>query len=183
MKQFKQFIAEAFQGFWEILVDGEAVREKHKDQKAAMKWAKAQGAKTLLKVTSTGKPVGKPIKVESLQEYKVGINHDRYLRVHGKKAKGSGNWAFSTKRMGDPSDDEIVFVSGTLKAAAKEAMKKLGSKEVYVMEAIEYKVGDKLTYTKKNKKRVGKIISIDQKNGDTRYETDSGAYVYKSDLN
>ena len=66
-----------------------------------------------------------------------GINHDRYMRVHGKKAKGDGMWLFTTKHMGDPKDSEMVSVSGKLAAAAKEAMKKLGSKEVYVMESVD----------------------------------------------
>lgn len=68
-----------------------------------------------------------------------GIKHDRYERAHGKKAKGSGMWMFTTKRMGDPTEDE-VFMSGpnmSLAAAGKEAMKALKSKEVYVMESVE----------------------------------------------
>ena len=68
-----------------------------------------------------------------------GIKHDRYERAHGKKAKGSGMWMFTTKRTGEPTEDE-VFMSGpnmNLAAAGKEAMKALKSKEVYVMESVE----------------------------------------------
>lgn len=64
-----------------------------------------------------------------------GINHDRYLRSHGRKAKGQGSWMFTTKRMGEPSKDETVTVHGHLSDAGREAMKKLKAKEVYVMEA------------------------------------------------
>lgn len=64
-----------------------------------------------------------------------GINHDRYLRSHGRKARGQGSWMFTTKRMGEPSKDEVVTVSGHLSDAGREAMKKLKAKEVYVMEA------------------------------------------------
>lgn len=68
---------------------------------------------------------------------KVRIEHDRYMRSHGKKASGNGNWAFTTKRMGDPSKDEMVFVRGKLSDAGKEAAEKLGSDTVYVMESEE----------------------------------------------
>lgn len=73
---------------------------------------------------------------ESLDE---GIKHDRYLRSHSKKARGRGAWAFTTKNMGTPKEDEMVFISGskTLNDAAKEAMKKLNSKDVYVMEELD----------------------------------------------
>jgi hypothetical protein len=46
-------------------------------------------------------------------------------------------------------------------------------------------VGDKVTYQSAKsgkKKRTGKIVKIEKKNGDIRYELDNGAFVYDSDL-
>jgi hypothetical protein len=67
----------------------------------------------------------------------IEISHDRYMSSHGKKAKGSGQWAFTTKSKGEPSKNEMVFVSGDLTSAAKEAAKKLGANRIYVMEEVE----------------------------------------------
>lgn len=67
---------------------------------------------------------------EDLQE--VTIDHSRFERSHGKKAKGAGNWAFTASESGEP--DDTVFVNGWLKDAAKQAARKLGTKKVYVME-------------------------------------------------
>ena len=77
---------------------------------------------------------GAPYKVEEAVE----IMHNRYMRSHGKKAKNTtGMWAFTTKEYGEPSKDEMVFVNGSLKDAAKQAAEKLGSDIVYVMEATD----------------------------------------------
>jgi hypothetical protein len=73
---------------------------------------------------------------ENLNEA-VEISHSRYMRSHGKKASGNGNWMFTTKGMGEPSDNEIVTVNGTLSDAGKEAAKKLNTNRVYVMEEVE----------------------------------------------
>jgi hypothetical protein len=64
------------------------------------------------------------------------VMHDRYMRAHGKKAQGQGMWAFTTKRTGDPSDSEMHIVAKNINLgdAAKEAMKALNNKSVYVME-------------------------------------------------
>jgi hypothetical protein len=70
---------------------------------------------------------------------KVEIDHSRYMRSHGKKARDSGNttnWMFTSKEMGKPKSDEMVTISGKLSAAAKEAAKKLGTNRVYVMEEV-----------------------------------------------
>ena len=72
---------------------------------------------------------------------KVEVGHDRYLRSHGKKARGSGEWMFTSKDMGDPKEDEVVSVQGKLRDAAKEAAKKLGVKRVYVMEEVQLDEG------------------------------------------
>jgi len=77
---------------------------------------------------------GAPYKVEEAVE----IMHNRYMRSHGKKAKNTtGMWAFTTKEYGEPSKDEMVFVNGSLKDAAKQAAEKLGSDRAYVMEATD----------------------------------------------
>jgi len=70
-----------------------------------------------------------------------GLNHDRYMRSHGKKAKGTGKWAFTTKRMGDVDmgNDKEFWTSGpnqSLSKAAKDAQKALHTKDVYVMEKL-----------------------------------------------
>jgi hypothetical protein len=75
---------------------------------------------------------------EKLSE-KVEIDHSRYMRSHGKKAKDTSDtaqWVFTSKEMGEPKDSEMVTVSGKLPAAAKEAAKKLGANRVYVMEGV-----------------------------------------------
>ena len=68
---------------------------------------------------------------------RVEVDHSRYMRSHSKKARGRGMWMFTTKDMGEPSEDETVTVSGDLSTAAKEAAKKLGTKRVYVMEMVD----------------------------------------------
>ncbi len=77
------------------------------------------------------------------------LMHDRYLRSHGKKARGTGSWAFTTKQYGEPKEHEMVFTSGqkTLGDAHKEASKKLGTKHLYVMEEVEQM--DEAAMTKK----------------------------------
>lgn len=82
------------------------------------------------------KTLASVIKDMSLANIQENVMHDRYMRAHGKKAQGSGMWAFTTKRMGDPSDNEIHIVAKntTLTDAAKEAMKALNNKNIYVME-------------------------------------------------
>jgi hypothetical protein len=79
--------------------------------------------------------------IRSLIEEKITeateLDHSRYMRVHGKKAKGDGNWMFTSKEMGEPKDGEMVTVSGSLSTAAKEAAKKLKTNRVYVMEEVE----------------------------------------------
>jgi hypothetical protein len=74
--------------------------------------------------------------MDALDE-KLEIDHSRYMRAHGKKAKntsGSSTWMFTSEPMGEPKSDEMVTVSGDLKTAAKEAAKKLGVNRIYVME-------------------------------------------------
>ena len=85
---------------------------------------------------------GAPYKVEEA----VKIMHNRYMRSHGQTAKNTtGMWAFTTKEYGEPSKDEMVFVNGNLKDAAKQAAEKLGSDRVYVMEATDAEIRAKQT--------------------------------------
>lgn len=125
---------------------------------------------------------------------KVEISHDRYLRSHGKKARGRGMWMFTSKGMGEPKSDEIVTVNGSLTTAAKEAAKKLDVKRVYVMESIElkenFKVGDRVRNPYKDDmyggaKRFGKVtdvrgsgkrlvVSVDWGSGSIDYLPNSG---------
>lgn len=73
-------------------------------------------------------------------ELMEGLKHDRYMRAHGKKAKGTATWMFTTKKDGEVNydNDKEVFQSGPsmkLADAAKKAMDALKSKTIYVMEA------------------------------------------------
>jgi hypothetical protein len=87
--------------------------------------------KTKVRMVRHSRNIIKNVKEETITET---IKHDRYMRSHGKKAKGEGNWMFTSKSIGEPSKDEVVSVRGTLNAAGAEAAKKLGVKNVYVME-------------------------------------------------
>jgi len=72
-------------------------------------------------------------------ELDEGLMHNRYMRSHGKKARGTGSWAFTTKEYGSPKEKDMHFTSGqkTLSDAHKEAAAKLGTKNLYVMEEVE----------------------------------------------
>lgn len=72
-------------------------------------------------------------------EINEGLMHDRYMRSHGKKARGTGSWAFTTKQYGSPKEKDMHFTSGqkSLSDAHKEAAAKLGTKNLYVMEEVE----------------------------------------------
>ena len=73
----------------------------------------------------------------------VSVEHDRYMRSHGKKASGSGNWMFTHKRAGDvdyKNDKEVHQARGSFADAAKSAKswaKSHGHSTVYVMEEVE----------------------------------------------
>jgi len=101
---------------------------------------------------------------EEVEDIEEGLMHDRYLRSHGKKARGAGHWAFTTKHMGDPSKDEMTFASGKLADAHKEAAKKLGTKRLYVMEEIDL---DEKTLTAAEKKKREEIAkAMERENPD-----------------
>lgn len=75
-------------------------------------------------------------------ELTEGLMHDRYQRAHRKKASGVGTWGFTTKKDGyvDVGNDKEFYMSSPstkLADAAKEAMKALNTKNVYVMEALD----------------------------------------------
>jgi hypothetical protein len=95
--------------------------------------------KNTLKIVKTRKKqaIGHPLVEEVSLDEKVEVDHSRYMRSHGKKARGRGMWVFTSKDMGSPSNDEMVTVNGDLASAAKEAAKKLGTNRVYVMEEVE----------------------------------------------
>ena len=98
-----------------------------------------------------GKEVPNCVPKESFDlSERVEVDHSRYMRSHGKKARGRSMWMFTSKDMGIPSEDEMVTVSGVLTTAAKEAAKKLGTKRVYVMEEIELDEDSKFKRMKKD---------------------------------
>jgi hypothetical protein len=114
-------------------------------------------------------------------EERVEIDHSRYMRSHGKKARGNGMWMFTSKDMGKPNSDEMVTVSGDMSTAAKEAAKKLGVNRIYVMEEVEQidEISDrtKTSYLAKAK--------ADQKAAQKRYTKaayrDGGASFFDAD--
>jgi len=71
------------------------------------------------------------------EDINEGVKHDRYMRSHGKKASGSGGWFFTTKAMGEPSDDEVFSGNGKLSDIAKQAQKHFKTKDIYVMENLD----------------------------------------------
>jgi len=106
----------------------------------------------------------KAFKEEFAEDIDEGIKHDRYMRAHGKKApaKEVGTWMFTTKEMGDVDYDNKKLVYQTkqpmkLAQAGKEAMKALGTKDVYVMEGVTEK---KKETVKDFLKRGGKITKV-----------------------
>lgn len=60
----------------------------------------------------------------------ITVSHARYLRAHGKKAKGKGTWMFGNKEMGDIDHKDMHHAKeGTFQqaaASAKEWAKKNG---------------------------------------------------------
>lgn len=69
----------------------------------------------------------------------VEVDHSRYMRAHGKKASGTGDWAFATTRnLGE--ETEVHFYQGTFSEAQKSARdwaRANGHTRVYVMEEVE----------------------------------------------
>lgn len=104
--------------------------------------AKRLGVNSALFKSNVTKSTTLPEEVEldeSAKEIIEGLMHDRYERSHGKKARGTGSWAFTTQRYGSPKQSEMHFTSGhkSLSDAHKEAAAKLGTKHLYVMEDID----------------------------------------------
>ncbi len=106
----------------------------------------------------------KAFKEEFAEDIDEGIKHDRWMRSHGKKApaKEVGTWMFTTKEMGDVDYDnpKVVWRAKRpmkLAQAGKEAMKALGTKDVYVMESVTEK---KKETVKDFLKRGGKITKV-----------------------
>ena len=97
----------------------------------------------------------KQVMNESVLNEGVKVRHDRYKRTHGKNASGKGTWTFTTRSFGDPSNNEIYMGKSnqSVKDAAKDAAKALGSDEVYVMESAaslseQAQSGDREAYKK-----------------------------------
>lgn len=99
---------------------------------------------------------------EEVEDLDEGLMHNRYMRSHGKNARGTGAWAFTTKEYGSPKENEMHFTSGqkSLSDAHKEAAAKLGTKNLYVMEEVEaideLSKGAMLKYLSANKKNDAK---------------------------
>jgi hypothetical protein len=94
------------------------------------------------------------------------VLHDRYIRSHGKKAGGSGDWAFTTKSSGTPEKHEMAWTKGSLGDAAKDAKKKLNAKHVYVMEnsIIEVELEEGRGRPRKNPLPAGQAADVDDTN-------------------
>lgn len=128
--------------------DAAAGKDIGKPGKAFSQIAKSAGAKYGSKeaglkvagaVLAKMRAKNESVEVDEGVELEEGLMHDRYVRSHGKKAKGTGSWAFTTKQFGSPKEHEMHFTSGqkSLSDAHKEAAAKLGTKNLYVMEEVE----------------------------------------------
>lgn len=127
------------------------LKMRHKDlPKSATKAAEQAKERRRKGIVAAGKRLGKDTMMdiasksakrvaEEVEDLDEGLMHDRYLRSHGKKARGTGSWAFTTKQYGSPKENEMHFTSGqkSLSDAHKEAAAKLGTKHLYVMEEVE----------------------------------------------
>ena len=87
------------------------------------------------KATGTKMKNGKEVPDCKKEEVSEDV-HARYMRVHGKKAKGQGRWVFTTSRNSQSQGKEFVH-TGSFTAAHKAAQKHFGTKDVYVMESID----------------------------------------------
>ena len=103
--------------------------------------AKRARGERMRKKGEKGAPTADQIKRAQGEEVEEMIKHNRYMRSHGKKApaKEIATWMFTTKEMGDVDYDneKVVWRAKRpmkLAQAGKEAMKALGTKDVYVME-------------------------------------------------
>jgi hypothetical protein len=104
----------------------------------------------------------------------VQVSNDRYMKAHGSKPRGRGQWMFTTQRTGEPkSGDTFQIPYGDFEASKKQAQKwamKKGAKTVYVMESADLveasfdsfkKPGDKfIEGLVKHNKRTGKKSSV-----------------------
>lgn len=118
---------------------------------------------------------------ESIKNYlmseSVRVDDQRFVRAHGKKPKGRGSWAFTTKEFDDPKDKDIFRAPMfTDYKKAKDLAKKWAKKQgvgvggvVYTMESVELdesvsprdiSVGDNIQFTHpRTKKRVmGRVM-------------------------
>lgn len=74
----------------------------------------------------------------------VEVSHQRYLRSHGKKAKGAGSFAFTHKEYGDAKGDDVHWANNASSFAdaaksAKKWAKENGHSRIFVMEGSEIK--------------------------------------------
>ena len=65
------------------------------------------------------------------------VNQDRYLRKHGKEAKGHGRWSFTTMQSGRPNEKDVLTATGKLGDVANIAQRNFKGKDIYVMESSE----------------------------------------------
>ena len=85
---------------------------------------------------------------ESVEQVDEVVNQDRYMRSHGKAAKGQGRWSFTTMRTGTPKEKDIVTATGNMADAANIAKRHFKGKDIYVMESVEHL--DELTQREKD---------------------------------
>jgi hypothetical protein len=110
--------------------------------------------------------------------------HKRYKRAHGKNATGSGLWIFTTQEFGMPDERDTFDFSGSFNDAKKAAEKHFKTKNVYVMEAIQYEAADshiisfdfsEILKMDGNKEMVAMMRKMD---GDTRAAASSCSATY-----
>jgi hypothetical protein len=103
---------------------------------------------------------------EEVEQFE-GLNHDRYLRSHGKKAKGHGRWSFTTMRTGTPNEKDVLTATGKLGDVANIAQRNFKGKDIYVMESVEqtdeaYTVAQRIK-AKQRMKKMSKRIQMAKK--------------------
>ncbi len=118
---------------------GTAWRKTFKNHEHLEKWADANDSIEVHAVRDL-EGVKKKTNEDTELDEAVSVEHDRYVRSHGKKASGSGTWMFTHKRAGavDYKNEKHVHqATGSFsdaKKSAKEWGKSHGHSTVYVME-------------------------------------------------
>jgi hypothetical protein len=118
---------------------------------------------------------------ESVEQVDEVVNQDRYMRSHGKAAKGQGRWSFTTMRTGTPKEKDIVTATGNMADTANIAKRHFKGKDIYVMESAEHL--DELTQREKEMiadRKAKRATKAGRKDKNTRLIPKTTTYVRPS---